>query len=809
MKNKHELLKSIVALFYVWMLLPLQTMAQTTVDWGSTGGKTIEEVAINTATWDSYWPTIETGAIPNKDKTVFIYNVRTGKFLQVGGNWGTATTLAENGMRCWIEEYDTRNTSCGSKKIYKIHSVYKNYGSNIAGRSNNVLTDGESLSADRGVGVQGDATENRGYQDPDGNWKCKELWEWCIEQNPNTSNNQYFIYRPLWVNLPAMDSPGAEPDVPEGNITLIDPAAYNTTNWGITNYDNYIFAMNFFSDNDLGPVRYKPVAPTGSASGAYIAGTGGINYDMTDVDNWKFISVSEFEQAIDFSNATKGHSVDLTYLINDEGFHRTNSYHTLPNTKWNWKAVSNLAEFQALTYTTLSGTPHDTGFDFVNEGLSSSNNIGGGCDGDVYGKYYCAMLNNTGVLWQEVTVPRSGWYEISVQAAANNGDYLMCAEKENLNSTLTYGPLKAADYTGYNAAWTGTPDFDNNEWKQRSGLYLYNYDETKTTTSIRIHLDANQTMLLGVLKLSNLPYTAVDNFKLTYIDVNFVLDEDATSLDYLAQNLEDGEKSCYLNRSFVAGNWNTIILPINLTKAQFETTFGADAKLGQLIKGEGTALYFTTITASNDDDIILESGKPYIIKVANNPMTADADVVTLTGNTDNLKLGEPYYKINKVIFNAASYTAAVATTSTAPSQLRPINDDADLLNMTGSYLKQYPTDAVDVSKRGVGKVPRCYTFSSGKLTYYAKGVSLKGFRAWVIDTQDTGSAALARFVSSDIWDNYLANPSGGNATYIDGVPFVINDDPEVPIYNMNGQRMPAGDLPKGIYIKKNKKFIIR
>lgn len=827
MTNKITTWRSAWALFAIMMFAPLKIMAQTEIDWSTLPGSTLAEVKVSTAqlaTWEADNGLIDQGIIPDKDKTVFIYNTREKKFLNTGAKWGTAARLADNGMPCWIEDCGTRATSSGTKTIYKIHSVYKNYGTNLAGRSDNVLKTNEALSADRGIGAQNGTGNYRGYYNGT-NWYDIELWEWCIEQNPTSdaTNNRFFIYRPLAVTHPE-EQVGIKDAVnlPAGYTTyFIQPEIYATTKYTQattdyqeydTNFDDYIFAMHY-NERVLGPVGYKPVAPGGAATGEYVAGNG-VNYDMSDVDEWKFISVQDYEDAMNAALSSKGVSIDVTYLINDDGFYRTNRYHTYPNTLWNYKAVSTLAEFQALTKDDLPANTHDSGFDFVNEGGSSSNNIGGGgCDNDNWGQYYCAMMNKPGVLWQEVTVPKTGWYVVSVQAAAAQaGDYLMCASKNDLAGTLKYEPLKAANYTAFNAGWTGDPIFGDAGWQQHSGEYLFNQDPSHTS-SVRIHLNANETMLIGVLKLSTadntdetmrIPYTAIDNFRLTYIDfVSFILDEDATDLDYLEQYQKATAQTCYLNRNLVAGNWNTIILPVNLTKAQFKTAFDNDAteaKLGELTSGSNGVLYFTTIKMNemDDDDVVLESGKPYIIKVAKGPGTAAQQQVDEVNNADHFVVGDVYYKFEDVLFNADSYTAARGAIT---EQLRPSDNTDDILHMTGSYVRRYTGDPL-------GKTPRCYTLNKGAITYYANGAQLKGFRAWITDALDpvvSGAKGLNRFAT-----NFnLADASQENVTYIDGVPAVINDDPEAPIYNMSGQRMPAGNLPKGIYIKSGKKYIVR
>lgn len=779
-----------IVLCVVLLTMPLQIMA---FDW-TNYGRSIEEIAVSSTDWTPpYTTSINNGIIPDETKTVLIYNVRTGMFLQVGGNWGVSATLSENGMRCWIEEVGTYNTSSGQKKVYKIHSVYRNYGQNIAGR--HVLTDKETLSADRGVGVQG------GEQ---------ELWEWCIDV---ATDNTYYIYRPQWVELPAITNPLTNETFPAGRVYLTEDEQYK----------NAIFAMNYDPDHAAGTVHYQPILrqDNGEASEMSIYGRRQSTfYNMTGIDDWKFISIADIKDAMDNTNATNGLTVDVTYLMNDDSFYRTNTYHVYgeghPFTAWNWTSVANQTAFEALTGATLDAHKHDAGFDFVstdNHESPHTDNIGGAvCDGEEFGKYYCAMMNNNGVLWQEVTVPKAGWYSVSVKAAASEGDLLFCAKKSDMQNTMVTEPLLAAEYTTYDPTWTGTPIFGDEEWQKRSGMYLYEPDEHYST--VRIRLEAGETLVFGAAKLSNTPnttYTAVDEFKLTYTYYeSFVLDEDANDLDYLEEYSQNtNPQHCYLNRNLVAGNWNTIYLPINLTKAQFEEAFGEGSKLGQLVNGMGTVLYFDTNLEEDEDGIYLHRGIPYIIKVTNDPKIADGEVVAAVNDIEHFYVGEPYYEIKQVTFNYNDYLYAIGALGRriGPPVQRAANNKPNVLQMNGSYKKQYA-----VEKGGYGKTPRCYTFNKGALTYYANGANLKGFRAWIMDVEDNQQTANARFVSSDTWTGSLDNTdltSSEYTTYIDGVPAVINDDPEEPVFNVKGQRMPAGSLPKGVYVKNGKKFVVK
>ena len=72
----------------------------------------------------------------------------------------------------------------------------------------------------------------------------------------------------------------------------------------------------------------------------------------------------------------------------------------------------------------------------------------------------------------------------------------------------------------------------------------------------------------------------------------------------------------YFQRSFVEGEWNSLIMPVNLTKAQFDEAFGSDAKLAKANK----------VYDSNGNLVATYSNNP------NNPQTV-ATAAQIKGET--------------------------------------------------------------------------------------------------------------------------------------------------------------------------------
>ena len=113
-------------------------------------------------------------------------------------------------------------------------------------------------------------------------------------------------------------------------------------------------------------------------------------------------------------------------------------------------------------------------------------------------------------------------------------------------------------------------------------------------------------------------WTVVDDFRLLFgglaQEPNLILDEDNTTLDYLDNTIHEFNlRPLRLHRTFTGDRWNTIILPVNLSKSQFEATFGSTAKLAQLDHLTATTVEF--VSAKEENSVLLQAYKPYIIWV--------------------------------------------------------------------------------------------------------------------------------------------------------------------------------------------------
>ena len=257
----------------------------------------------------------------------------------------------------------------------------------------------------------------------------------------------------------------------------------------------------------------------------------------------------------------------------------------------------------------------------------------------------------------------------------------------------------------------------------------------------------------------------------------------------------------YFQRSFVGGSWNSLIMPVSLTKAQFSQAFGETAQLAQANKvyetNNGNLVIGFSLVEETDAQIpYLVANKPYIIKVAkdfvekhviaekNPQLTIDAGPLT----------GQVYTVDNSLAAGGISYTYDDATANN-PVIVDFLVDAAITtkwgmtdLKFKGSYNNHQNLDADN------------YIWNNGKLYHLTKTNHwMKGYRCWLTPSWvNSENAKLLTFGFGD-----------GETTGID-VPFTDISTNNTKVYNLNGQRVDnmLGVQP-GIYIVNGKKVVVK
>lgn len=323
---------------------------------------------------------------------------------------------------------------------------------------------------------------------------------------------------------------------------------------------------------------------------------------------------------------------------------------------------------------------------------------------------------------------------------------------------------------------------------------------------------------IQILRTDNFYYdtdvAAFDNFQIVYLgqDMPVLLNEGEESDTYIydVQKNTDGKfrnnknLTTYLKRTFSKDNWNTLVLPVNMTADQIFDSFGEGTKIAQL-EGVGAnghsdrCISFKTKQLTTQDGNVsgnvVESGEFYLIKPTKQPAATYDVQPVYTDAQGNLTQGDrvtctPCYVIgrhNYTSISSPNHTYSVANPKDA--------DDKIIVN--GTYC------SVDDSQ---GPQPGDYVFSGGDLWHIDGKMASKGFRGWLSTGKknDGGDGAKELTFGFDL-DNVI--------TFVDGIS-VKPATQTTNIYTVGGQLVrrnttSTDGLQKGIYIVNGKKVVVK
>lgn len=253
----------------------------------------------------------------------------------------------------------------------------------------------------------------------------------------------------------------------------------------------------------------------------------------------------------------------------------------------------------------------------------------------------------------------------------------------------------------------------------------------------------------------------------------------------------------YFQRSFVEGEWNSLIMPVDLTKAQFDEAFGSDAKLAEANKvydSNGNLVIGFSLVEKNKDkanSAYLAANTPYIIYIGKKATTQD--ITTIDAGPIS---GEIYKVDNSLAAGGVTFTYDNDKATNPIEQKFPVDQAITTkwgmtdLKFIGSYDNHQNLE--------VGN----YIWNNGALYYLTKNNHwMKGYRCWLAPTWSgsaTGNAKLLTFGFGN-----------GETTGIN-MPSMGNTSESTKVYNLNGQRVDnmLGVQP-GIYIVNGKKVVVK
>ncbi|WP_249117431.1 adhesin [Prevotella melaninogenica] len=691
-------------------------------------------------------------ANPNADMNkVYLYNVGTGKYLNVGDVWGTSINAYNVGLELKLNSVGT--------DTYTIQGALTTTDGTYLGfpyvKSDENIPDKQSswdrIFCDR-------KTDNANV-----NWIIKKASSY------SATNKTYTLY----CDNSTVPTGYVQPAIVKGNRYLVVKSGASNSNRVL--YD------------------YPTIDPS------TVGNTNG---------EWKLVTLKDLKEAFRGQFASAEAPADATFLMSDPDFVRSHS----GIDKWvvsgflfsKIAAIHSFKQEKPNTYYVgvgqFNGWPDQYTRVYGSYWNASIRNLGNN-------------TNANGTVSQKVTTLKKGWYKVSCDGffSPGTGSGMKASLFANVDGTTdgrsnvsamlnTFGKEFTYDQTDLTETYNSAKAIAGTESPYVKAAKLF--EEGKYNNSILVYVPADGAKLNVGIKVEDsykpLDWTVFDNFQLKYCgDNDMILDEDQTSLGYLNQQglLTTNAYTLILKRKLTPGQWASITLPVNLTAAQFKTAFGDQAKLSTFVGQDAVKtlrLKFKSVDLSNDNDVVLKANTLYIMK------TTRAANVTTGSYTKNLQphgsltVQAPYYTINNVV--PVNLTPS-ETFKEAPKASSTVNGT---VQFCGSFVSK--TGFIPAQSYVIGA-------KDGKWYYTNKALDVKGFRSWIEVNGSAPAKALSIFVDDEDVTRTV--------TGIEGIGVAADRNAvKTPVYNLQGQKVAENDsqlntLPAGVYIVNNKKVFVK
>ena len=751
-------------------------------------------------------------------KVYFLYNVGTGKFLNMGGYWGVHTSMKDYPMPLW-----TRN----GKSLNGTPSL--NFKQNIATTEGSLMkwvNSGRNNTTD--VGVFCDRKEtgvNNGY---DG---------WFFEEVADKGKNTYHIYT---YSESSDNSDYSEDDklylfgYPQGLSTADKNCGADTKknlSQEFPNNDFYkwrvltlqdIYNLQKENSEDLdGPLdlSYKLKCP-------------GFERGRTDINEWKVftssaasgsytrIGLEELNYKMDTKKSDKPASLSRgsgeTY--NNGGFKTTSLY--------------------SYSFPYSGTTPQDIKtYDDYRRFM---------------GKFFCMDVHGThGYIYQQVYVKHPGTYVVECKGYSNTPNAHLFAGVAGQNdqgkglfdrsrrtvmlnqvSYMTKEEQDRLHVEEKNMDYAGKEFYESNKYNnsvivQVTQEMIDNAGDAGACIAFGLYIgnpnDANETPDAD-------EWTVFDDFRVLYASnvksEDLILDELRGDLEYLKDGITYKNRMLRLAKTFTKDHWNSFVLPVDLTVSQVRAAFGANVRLAKLKALTDTELQFETVNLDEkaDKDIALDAYKPYIIfptktMEANNgnPYTA---TITTTGTGENFEvtIQGQRFEIPNVTFKMTDDNKNDLNNMDTNNWTTKLTDKAEAITAYGTFVRTFDPNAKQddmgvwqfSDKRGTirdnyDNLVGSYFFDYGNVYYSdTKERGLRGFSCWFKPNNNEAPAFYLDGVKQEAEltsiGELIVGPEAANR-------YGKNNG----VYNLQGQRVgnTTEGLPSGIYIVNGRKHVVR
>lgn len=752
------------------------------------------------------------------DKVFFLYNVKTRKFLNAGGYWGTHVSLKVYPLSLWAKtnNYRLPSSSTTQNLIDFVQNLETGVGQYLGWMSGS--------DTDEGVFIDRKQNESTHYG-------------WVFEPQ-NDGKNTYKIY------------------------TYATNQPYSSYFSESTKY--YLCANGDEIDQDKN---------CGAFSEDYIN-----TKKLTGYDTWRVLTMAQISALLKENSDNMTSALDLSYRLDSPGFSRgdkditvwkVNNFSTGTNGEWRF-GLEKLYN----THNTLTGTGESTKLnEYDKNNLSSSTPYT--FDGKTYtelenyqrhlGKYFCADVKNMrGVIYQDVVIKAPGSYLIECKGYSTTNKAKIFASwfdkdgknedkslmHQNVLNQVTYMSKEEQEelhVSEQNMDYAGKNFYGKRKY---INTVLIQVPESKdqhdgSYGKIRFGLIIGDNQYDNDLKDADNEWTVFDDFRLLYASnergTDLILDEDRDNLDYLENCSNNTYKNTvlHLNKTFTKDKWNSFVLPVSLNRDQFRQAFGANARLAKLSGLTSSEIQFQTVDMDKDDNAeVLSAYTPYIIfptKIHDTDKTkvSPAYKATLTktnGEQQDVVIKANHYDIPNVTFKTNNENkndlSEMHTDTWVSDVTTTVGNSNGSMKAYGTFARTFGQKATQnvtdekAADYGVYKfddrniisgrddLKDCFFFDNGNLyCSHERKRGLRGFSCWFKPVNS--SSATTKL---NLYIDGVANGTTG----IDEVAFG-DEEPTGKaakgIYNMNGQLVSNGsdttNLPAGMYIVNGKKCVVR
>ena len=760
------------------------------------------------------------GTFPTTDKSqiFFLYNVKTGLLLNVGGYWGTHVSLQEYGMPLsvyrddddWIhfqQDIDKQGVSSGNQEGCSLEYFY---GEGYASTSIGVFVDRDIYKSSKDKTVI-----QRGWTIEPISGDAKNAFRIYTYRRSASGYSSHITYDKYYLSAAA-----SQGDVDKNcGAFLTNDKDYSDegSQWRIFSYQQlYDLQKNSIGFKSSLDLSFKLECP-------------GFSRDNGALDKWK--------TAVYKKGATGSFRFGL------EKRYKTDPSHGLQDYKGSVTS-DNPYTFNGTQYTSID--------DYQTH----------------LGKYYCADIKHTrGAVYQVVHVDNGGSYVIECKAYSNTNKAKLFAtllQDESVNPTdytkIVEGSLR--ETVVMQTANMSQTEQKNLHISEQNMDYAGKefYGSHKYFNSVLVQVPEGGGNICFGVRVGSVTdnvaedgeWTVFDDFRLLYAGSNtshdLILDEDKDNLNYLLDCSETYEDVVlHLNKKSFNKNinkWNTIVLPVDLNKDQFTQAFGANARLAELTTLTRNQIQFETVKIADmgNNAVVLKAYVPYIIyptkDLANEKTPAYTAILHKTGagiEEHNVTIAANHIDIPNVslkrndqnkndLFGLIKKTWSLdlnyVKVADKPGDSEIVTDGT--LAAYGTFARTYGSKIADTETSfTVDKtnpiiddrddLKYCYFFHEGKMVYAGDKVrGLRGFSVWFKPHDITTSgAATSKFILDGI--DYTTDVERIMATEDSSIDSKFA---KLGVFNLNGQLVRSGStdvsgLPSGIYIVNGKKVFVK